>query len=52
VHQKGHIVVVKPDELIRQLLETWLSEAGYRIVWGTGDLAVVDDLRCVTTFRF
>jgi CheY-like chemotaxis protein len=27
----GFIVIVEPDDLIRQLLECWLAEAGYRI---------------------
>ena len=29
---KGCIVIVEPDDLIRQLLERWLGEAGYRIL--------------------
>ena len=30
--QKGHIVVVEPDDLILALLERWLGEAGYTVV--------------------
>ncbi len=33
--QKGHIVVVEPDDLIRELLERWLGEAGYTVVFQT-----------------
>ena len=29
---KGCIVIVEPDELIRELLERWLAEAGYQAV--------------------
>jgi DNA-binding response OmpR family regulator len=32
VQQKGHILVVETDDLIRGLLETWLGEAGYSVV--------------------
>ena len=32
--RKGYIVVVEKDDLIRQLLERWLAEAGYRVVTG------------------
>src|SRR5262245_15296421 len=32
VRQKGHILVVEPDELILGLLERWLGEAGYTVV--------------------
>jgi DNA-binding response OmpR family regulator len=32
VPSKGCIVVVEPDELIRELLERWLVEAGYQVV--------------------
>ena len=28
--KSGHIVIDEPDELIRQLLERWLGEAGYQ----------------------
>ena len=40
VQQKGHIVVVEPDTLIRELLKTWLGEAGYRIVSATSDVPI------------
>jgi len=32
VQQKGHILVVEPDDLILGLLERWLGEAGYTVV--------------------
>jgi CheY-like chemotaxis protein len=32
VTSRGCIVVVEPDELIRELLERWLAEAGYQVV--------------------
>jgi DNA-binding response OmpR family regulator len=32
VPQPGHILVVESDDLIRELLERWLGEAGYRVV--------------------
>lgn len=32
VESKGCIVIVEPDDLIRELLERWLGEAGYAIV--------------------
>jgi CheY-like chemotaxis protein len=32
VPSKGCIVIVEPDELIRELLERWLVEAGYQVV--------------------
>ena len=32
VPSKGCIVIVEPDELIRELLERWLGEAGYQVV--------------------
>jgi DNA-binding response OmpR family regulator len=42
VHQQDPILVVEPDALIRKLLETWLGEAGYRIVLGTSEQPVGD----------
>ena len=30
--QKGYILVVESDELIRELLERWLGEAGYAVI--------------------
>jgi CheY-like chemotaxis protein len=32
VPSKGCIVIVEPDDLIRELLERWLGEAGYQAV--------------------
>jgi DNA-binding response OmpR family regulator len=32
VQQKGHILVVEPNDLIRDLLGRWLGEAGYTVV--------------------
>ena len=32
VQHQGYILIVEPDDLIRELLERWLSEAGYRVV--------------------
>jgi DNA-binding response OmpR family regulator len=32
VGAKGYIVIVEPDDLIRELLERWLGEAGYGVV--------------------
>jgi DNA-binding response OmpR family regulator len=32
VPSRGSIVIVEPDDLIRELLERWLDEAGYRAV--------------------
>ena len=34
VDTEGYIVVVEPDELLRELLERWLGEAGYTVVSG------------------
>jgi DNA-binding response OmpR family regulator len=31
VQSKGYIFIVEPDELLRGLLERWLSEAGYAV---------------------
>ena len=35
VHSKGYIVIVEPDDLIRELLERWLGDAGYGVVLST-----------------
>ena len=35
VQQKGRILVVEPNDLILDLLERWLGEAGYTVVVGT-----------------
>jgi len=32
VSLQGHIVIVEPDDLIRDLMERWLAEAGYRVI--------------------
>jgi DNA-binding response OmpR family regulator len=32
VNSHGYIVIVEPDDLIRDLLERWLGEAGYGVV--------------------
>jgi DNA-binding response OmpR family regulator len=32
LRQKSHILVVESDDLIRQLLERWLGEAGYAVI--------------------
>ncbi len=32
VSLQGYIVIVEPDDLIRELLERWLGEAGYGVV--------------------
>jgi DNA-binding response OmpR family regulator len=29
---QGHIVIIEPDDLIRELMERWLTEAGYRVI--------------------
>ena len=35
MQQKGRILVVEPNDLILDLLERWLGEAGYTVVVGT-----------------
>jgi len=37
VPTRGCIVIVEPDDLIRELLMRWLGEAGYEIVSATSD---------------
>jgi CheY-like chemotaxis protein len=37
VRVKGYIVIVEPDDLIRELLERWLGEAGYGIILSAKD---------------
>jgi DNA-binding response OmpR family regulator len=37
VSLKGYIAIVEPDDLIRELLERWLSEAGYGVVLSAKD---------------
>jgi CheY-like chemotaxis protein len=39
VPKSGHIVIDEPDELIRQLLERWLGEAGYQTLPAVQDHA-------------
>jgi DNA-binding response OmpR family regulator len=34
VHRSGYILLVESDDLIRQLLERWLGDAGYTVVIG------------------
>jgi DNA-binding response OmpR family regulator len=34
VDRKGYILIVETDDLIRELLERWLGEAGYAVVAG------------------
>jgi DNA-binding response OmpR family regulator len=40
VPSQGCIVIVEPDELIRELLERWLGEAGYEVAFDARDHAV------------
>ncbi len=40
---KGYIVVIETDELVRGLLESWLSDAGYTIIIGDYEKRVHDD---------
>ena len=35
---RGYIVIVEPDDLIRELLERWLGEAGYGVVASAKDI--------------
>jgi DNA-binding response OmpR family regulator len=39
VCSQGYIVIVEPDELIQELLERWLGEAGYEVVLPAKDHA-------------
>ena len=32
VQKRGYIVIVETDDLIRELLERWLGEAGYGVI--------------------
>ncbi|MEA3156819.1 MAG: hypothetical protein QOK44_4408 [Betaproteobacteria bacterium] len=34
VHRNGYILLVESDDLIRELLECWLGDAGYAVVIG------------------
>ena len=40
---KGYIVVIETDELVRGLLESWLSDAGYTVIIGDYEKRVHDD---------
>ena len=44
VPSQGCIVIVEPDELIRELLERWLGEAGYEVAFDARDHAVPMDM--------
>ena len=37
MQQAGYIILVESDDLIRDLLEGWLGEAGYRVVTTTSE---------------
>jgi len=37
VSSQGYIVIVEPDDLIRELLERWLGEAGYGVILSAKD---------------
>jgi DNA-binding response OmpR family regulator len=39
VSLQGHIVIVEPDDLIRGLLERWLGDAGYGVIFSAKDHA-------------
>jgi DNA-binding response OmpR family regulator len=41
VHRKGYIVIVETDDLIRELLQRWLGEAGYAVVASPPDASAV-----------
>lgn len=47
VSQKGHILVVESDDLIRQLLERWLGEAGYAVVTAPSDARPTGSAHCL-----
>ena len=40
--QKGYIVIVETDDLIRGLLERWLGEVGYTVVAATLDAPALE----------
>jgi DNA-binding response OmpR family regulator len=42
VHRKDYIVIVETDDLIRDLLERWLGEAGYAVVTAAAGAPVQD----------
>jgi len=37
VSSQGYIVIVEPDDLIRELVERWLGEAGYGVILSAKD---------------
>jgi CheY-like chemotaxis protein len=46
--QRGYILVVESDDLVRELLKRWLGEAGYTVVIGNPvDFASLAGLRLV-----
>jgi DNA-binding response OmpR family regulator len=46
--QRGYILVVESDDLVRELLKRWLGEAGYTVVIGNSvDFASLAGLRLV-----
>jgi len=47
VEAKGCIVIVEPDDLIRELMARWLGEAGYAVVLPPGDDIVMVSPRLV-----
>jgi DNA-binding response OmpR family regulator len=42
LHRNGYILVIESDDLIRDLLERWLGEAGYTVVIGDHETPVRD----------
>ena len=42
MQQKSYIVVVETDDLIRELLERWLGEAGYAVLAASADAPVLE----------
>jgi DNA-binding response OmpR family regulator len=45
VHRNGYILLVESDDLIRELLQRWLEDAGYNVAIGDyGESAVRDEL--------
>ncbi|MET1084328.1 MAG: response regulator [Burkholderiales bacterium] len=47
MHQKSYILVVESDDLIRQLLERWLGEAGYAVVAAASCPAALERVPCL-----
>jgi DNA-binding response OmpR family regulator len=47
VSLQGHIVIVEPDDLIRELIERWLAEAGYRVTAALKDHEVPRAMACL-----